>query len=307
MTTDPWFRRNRLAPLILVTVVAAACGQSDHDVAASAHLPETDVYLISVNIEDGDPVFGEPRNVTDRRGYDNQPLFLLDESGFLFTSFLDGQADTYRYELETDTIHRVTATPAGEWAPALTPDGIGFTISRIEEGEVFQRLWRFPMDGRSPQVVLRDVTGAGYHTWVDAQTVALYLVADPPELALVDVASTHREVVAVNVGRCIHVLPGGRELLYVDKSDPDRWLVRQLDLDRMETVRAVPAVSGREDFAVQADGSILMGSAGRLLVNRPGEDSWELLADWTDSLPGEITRISVSPSGRYLAIVVRES
>jgi hypothetical protein len=307
MQFDLWSRRRVLAPLIVASLLTSACGRFEENLPGVESLPETDVYLVRVNDEDGVPVYGVPLNVTNRTGYDNQPLFLPDESGFLFTAFVDNQADTYRYDLASASVHRVTATPAGEWAPALTPDGQGFTISRNESGEVFQRLWRFPMDGRSPRVVLRDVTGAGYHTWVDADTVALYIVAEPPELALVDVPAARRDVIAVDVGRCIHALAGGRELLYVDKSDPERWLIRQLDLTTMGTVGNVPALRGREDFAVQADGSLLMGDDRRLMVNRPGGDRWEVLADWTGQLPGEITRISISPSGKYLAIVIRES
>jgi hypothetical protein len=307
MEIDRLSGRRMLAPLIVAALLAGACSRSGDGLPAVQSLPDTDVYLVRVSDDDGVPVYGEPLNVTDRAGYDNQPLFLPDESGFLFTAFVDDQADTYRYDLASATVHRVTATPAGEWAPALTFDGQGFTISRNESGEAFQRLWRFPMDGRSPQIVLRDVTGAGYHTWVDTDTVALYIVAEPPELALVDVPTARRDVIAVDVGRCIHTLADGRELLYVDKSDPEKWFIMQLELSTMRTVRRVPALRGREDFAVQADGSLLMGDDRRLMVNRPGGDRWEMLADWTDQLPGEITRLSISPSGKYLAMVIRES
>ena len=65
---------------------------------------------------DGAPLYGPPRNVTNRAGYDNQPLFLPDESGFLFTAFIDRQADTYLYDLESGTVQRVTATVGeGGW------------------------------------------------------------------------------------------------------------------------------------------------------------------------------------------------
>lgn len=307
MVGDPRSGLSRPVSIVLVSLLTAACGRSGGVPAVLQTLPETDVYLVLVHVGSGGNVVGIPRNVTKREGYDNQPLFLPDGSAFFFTSFHDGQTDIYRYNIETGTVERVTATPAGEWAPALVPDGGGFTISRAEDGEAFQRLWRFPMDGRSPRVVLRDVTGAGYHAWVDADTVALYLTADPSELALVDVASGHREVVAVNVGRCIHVAGAGRALLYVDKSDPDQWLIRELDISIMEAVRRVPAIASNEDFAVHRDRSLLMGDGRRLMVHRPGSASWELLADWTEDIPGEITRIAVSPRGRYLAIVVKES
>ncbi len=300
----------RPAPAVTAAILScllAACGRDDAGAtpASMEAMPEMDIFLVEFSGGISDPTFGEPRNVTRRPGYDNQPIFLPDGSGFLFTSFVDDQADTYRFQLADGSIQRVTASTAGEWAPALTPDGAGFTISR-DEPEGFQRLWRFPMDGRSPKVVLRDVTGAGYHTWVDDGTVALYMLADPPVLALVDVASESRRIVASNVGRCVQPVPGSRELAYVDKSDPENWRITYLDLDSLTVNRTVPTLPGREDFAFAADGSILMGEGGRLYRNAPDQSAWEVLADWEASLPGGISRIAVSPSGRHMAFVVWE-
>jgi hypothetical protein len=263
-------------------VIVAACGlwacerPQDPGTVAGEEIPEMDVFLVDIRSDGAVPTLGPPRNVTSRPGYDNQPVFLPDSAGFLFTSWVDMQADTCRYDIGTEAIERVTASTSGEWAPALTPDGQGFTISRDEpEG--------------------RDVTGAGYHTWVDSDTIALYMLAEPPQLALVD------------VDRCIQRVPGRRELAFVDKSNPEAWVIRYLDLETMRTSRAVPATAGSEDFAIGIDGSILMGEGARLFRYPSGGSDWELLGDWSHLLSGSITRIALSPTGRHMAIVVKES
>lgn len=287
-------------------VLVSGCdGRHDTEAAPAEMMPEMDVYLVEISGDLDRPVFGEPRNVTSRPGYDNQPVFLPDGSGFLYTAYIDHQADTYRFDIADGSIHRVTASTAGEWAPAVTPDGAGFTISR-NEPEGFQRLWRFPMDGRSPKVVLRDITGAGYHTWVDDNTVALYLLPEPAELVLIDIGSEERRLIASNVGRCIQRVPDRRELAYLDKSNPEVWLIKYLDLDTLEVTREVPVLDKREDFAFTADGSMLVGREGKVYRNRPGTVTWEVLADWGGRLPGGITRIALSPTGRHMAFVVRE-
>jgi hypothetical protein len=101
-------------------------------------------------------------------------------------------------------------------------------------------------------------------------------------------------------------VPQTRELAFVDKRDGDNWLITYLDLDSMTVTRALPTLPGREDFALAADGSILMAQGGRLYRGFPGEQGWELLADWDATLPGDISRIAVSPTGRHLAFVVWE-
>jgi len=301
----PSISRTLALSLGAAVLVVGCDGRLDTEAAPAEMMPEMDVYLVEIGGDLDRPVFGEPRNVTARPGYDNQPVFLPDGSGFLYTAYVDNQADTYRFDIADGSIHRVTASTAGEWAPAVTPDGAGFTISR-NEPEGFQRLWRFPMDGRSPKIVLRDITGAGYHTWVDDRTVALYLLPEPAELVLIDVSTQERRVVASNVGRCIQRVPGRRELAYLDKSDPEAWQIKFLDLDTMGVTRRVPALDQREDFAFAADGSLLVGREGKVYRNRPGTENWEVFADWDGRLPGGITRIALSPTGRHMAFVVWE-
>lgn len=297
----------RLAAVVLLVAGTAACSQESPAWSPEqGGLPETDIYLAGLaQVREGLRL-GAPRNVIRRPGYDNQPVFLPDGNAFLFTVYADDQADTYRYEIPGARIIRVTATPAGEWAPALTPDGLGFTISRAEL-EGFQRLWRFPMDGRSPRVVLRDITGAGYHTWVDEHTVALFVSGEPPLLRLVDSRSEEGRTVATHIGRCLQTVPGTRTLAFVDKTDPGDWRIRYLDLDTMEDIGSIPARRGNEDFAILRDGSILMGEGPRMFRHRPDSTEWDLVADWSDMLEGEITRIAVSPLGNRIAFVVRTS
>jgi len=48
--------------------------------------PATDIYLADLKIEDGHIEVGSPLNITNRDGYDNQPMFLPDGKSLLYTS-----------------------------------------------------------------------------------------------------------------------------------------------------------------------------------------------------------------------------
>ncbi len=56
---------------------------------------------------------------------------------------------------------------------------------------------------------------------------------------------------------------------------------------------------------VLPDGAIVMAEDRRLFVHAPGAGEWQLLADWSDFIDGQITRLAASPDGRRLALVVR--
>jgi hypothetical protein len=190
------------------------------------------------------------------------------------------------------------------------PDGRSFSTVRGEsprDSAGFSRLWQFPMSGRSPRLILRDVTGLNYHTWVDEKTVALALGADdsgkPSRLELVDVRAGERRLVASKVGRCLQVDPVSGQLAFLDKSDAEDWRIRYLDLDTGEITRSVAARPDSQDFAIGNDGSVIMGEGRRLYRLRDPDSDWDMVADWSGQLPGPITRISISPNGDYLAIV----
>jgi hypothetical protein len=299
--------RARQAAVGALALAMAACGPSGESMSGDEWMPDTDIFLVSAREGAAGPVLGAPVNITRRAGYDNQPQFLPDGSGFLYTVYQDEQADTYRYVIAEERSLRVTASTSSEYSPTPMPDGTSFSTVRLESDPGgFARLWQFPMSGRSPRLILRDVTGLGYHTWIDQNTVAL-AIGEPARLELIDVARGERRVVATGIGRCLQVDPVTGELAYLDKSEPSAWRIRYLDLATGEVTRSVAAREESEDFAIARDGAVIMGEGQRLYrLSRP-DAGWDLLADWSGQLPGPITRISISPDGGYLAIVAAAS
>ena len=97
------------------------------------------------------------------------------------------------------------------------------------------------------------------------------------------------------------------DLAYVDMSDPEQWLIRYMDTNTGEHSMSVPVRAEKQDFAIRSDGSILMGDGPRLYSIQPGAAEWELVADWSKQLGGNITRISISPTNKHMAIVVSAS
>ncbi|MDX1675452.1 MAG: hypothetical protein R3314_11715, partial [Longimicrobiales bacterium] len=168
--------RRRLARGVALTALTAALLPA----SGTAQTP-TDIYLLPLDRqEDGRLVAaGEPRPVTDRDGYDNQPHFTPD-GRLLYTSIRDGQADTYLYDPATGETTRVTTTPESEYSPTPIPGSDRFSVVRVEADST-QRLWSFAPDGSRPRLVLEDVAPVGYHAWSDDR-VALFVLGDPPTL-----------------------------------------------------------------------------------------------------------------------------
>lgn len=278
--------------------------------ATSAGVPTTDVFLLELVERDGELVVGRAdpadparaRNVTDRAGYDNQPMFAADGGSVLYTSIRDdGQADVWRYDIDAGTTVRVTSTPESEYSPTPTPDG-GISVIRVEADST-QRLWRFDADGRDPRLVLEEVRPVGYHAWGDDHTLALFVLGTPPTLQLADVRTGRAEVVAESIGRSLHRIPGRRAISFVHKGAEDEWWIRSLDLDTREIAPIAPTLLDAEDHAWTPGGALLMGKGSVLYRwNADAEEWWEV-ADLEAAGVREITRLAVSPRGDRLAVV----
>lgn len=266
--------------------------------------PGTDIFLVSLRQSGTEFRLGEPRNITDRAGYDNQPSFLPDGRSLLYTSNRDGQTDIYRYYIRTRATRQVTNTaPESEYSPTVTPAHDAFTVIRVEADST-QRLWQFDLDGRNPRVVLTDVKPVGYHAWGNDHTVALFVLGDsatPATLRLADTRTGQSHIIAYRIGRSLHKIPG-RDAVSFAHRVPDYW-VKELDLASQSVRPIVQLLEGNEFYAWLTDGSVIMGAGSRLFRWRDGGGGWVELADLESGGVRGISRIAVSPAGDWLAIV----
>ena len=77
--------------------------------------PDTEIFLAPLTVSGQHIAVGQPVNISNSPGYDNQPSFTPDGQGLLFTSARGGaQTDIYRYDLASKQVTQVTNTPESE-------------------------------------------------------------------------------------------------------------------------------------------------------------------------------------------------
>lgn len=275
---------------------------------AQATPPGTDVFLAPLAVRSGVLAVGAAINATARPGYDNQPAFLRDGSGFLFTSIReDAQADIYRYDLATRAVARVTTTPESEYSATPLADGRSFSAVRVERDST-QRLWRFPLAGVTPpSLVLEHVKPVGYHAWMDDSTLAMFVLGTPATLQLAGVRGGGAATFARGIGRGLQPLPGARGVTYVLQAGDTAYL-EQLQLLGGSTFaqrRLARTLPGQDYFAYTPAGELLAASGGTLYRwsrDCRTNDGWEKVGELGPGVRN-VSRLAVSPDGRWLAFV----
>jgi hypothetical protein len=290
-----------LQPIVGLTIAIAACigiatGQNQP--------PSTDIFIVDLQNKDGRLTFNRPVNIINREGYDNQPHFLPDGDSLLFTSIREGALpDIYRYGLRDRSTARVTKTPEGEYSPTPMQGGKFFSVIRVEADQV-QRLWKFPLDGGAPSLVLENIKPVGYHAWIDERRLALFVLGRPATLQLADVRTGTSETIESNIGRSLHKHPLRNSLTFVHKLSDAEWVIKELEIDTRKIRVVVRMLAGSEDFAWTGDGVIVSGKGSKLFKFDPRKDTeWQEAADFSAAGLKNITRLAISPRGDKVALV----
>ena len=266
---------------------------------------QPDVFLAALSRDGSGLRIGAPENITARVGYDNQPSFGPDGRSIYFTSVRDdAQADIYRYDLATRSTTRITKTaPESEYSASVMAGGRDIAVIRVELDST-QRLWRFPLNGGAPEVLIAGVKPAGYFAFADEETVALFVLGNPATLQIADRRTGSVDTVAANVGRSLHRIPGQRRISYVSRANREAAWILSFDPATGTSARLAPLPAGTEDYAWLPDGRIVAGQGPKLLVCNPATSAeWKEIADLAPAGLTTISRLSVSPDGSHIAIV----
>jgi Tol biopolymer transport system component len=267
--------------------------------------PATDIYLAEIEVQaDSIRIVGRPRNITDRAGYDNQPSFTPDGARILYTSYReDGQSDVYVYDIRTGKTSAFTRTPESEYSPRVMPGGTQVSVVRVEADST-QRLWQFPLAGGDPGVLLPQQTGVGYYAWGSDSTVALFILGDPHELHVGNIRTGETTRVTENIGRSLHHIPGANAVSFAQMREGRSWWVMRLDLDTREIRPLVKLGDQSPDCAWTPDGTLLTSSASAISQWKPtARTERQSAVDLSRFSLHGVSRLAVSPAGKYLAIV----
>ena len=293
----------RAAPLLLTTLVALSRPPS-----LAAQTPAgpagTDIWVANLARRDGRLTLGAPANITARPGYDNQPAFLPDGSGLLYTRIgADAQADVWRYDFASHTARALTTTAESEYSPTPIPGRGGISTVRVERDST-QRLWRLDADGSNPALILDRLKPVGYHAWAGDSTLVLFVLGEPNALVVAIPATGRVDTVARNVGRSPQSIPGRHAVSFVQRVDSTESWLAEVDAET-RTVRRLARLPPRADFHAWTPDGLVLTSDGEKLYqwNARAGGPWVPIADLGALGLRGVTRLAVSPRGDRLALV----
>ena len=269
---------------------------------------ESDIYLLQIKVKGGKYVFGNPVKINQIKGYNDQPSFHPDGGSLFYSSGSGSSTDIYRYDIETGKTTRLTDTPESEYSPTVIPGGKQFSVIQlvISDGprKGAQPLLAFPLVGGGSKMIYEEGEKVGYHTWIDAQKVALFLLGSPSSLEIVDLKDRSSIRVAENIGRSLYKIPGQDAISFSQSKEGRPAAIMMYNLGTGKIKPLVPMLEGNQFYTWTSSGVLIMGVGPKLFGFKPGEyKDWQLIGDLSSLGVKNVSRLAVDPNLRWLAVV----
>jgi len=269
-------------------------------------MPSTDIFLMSMSKKDGKYVFGKPLNITDREGYDNQPSFTANGKSILYTATKDNvQTDIFMYTIKDSTTTQVTKTSNSEYSPVMMAGGNRMTVVRVDDDKAQRLYYLTPNEEDEPTTVVHFLDSVAYYSWIDTGAVACAILnGDKMDLQIVEIPSLQFIKLMSNVGRCMMNIPGTDEFSFEQKTSDSTATVIRYNNKTNDMMPLCDLPVHAEDYAFTADGKLITGKDGKLLLYDSSVENaeWVELADFSKTI-GKFNRIAVSPKGDKIALV----
>jgi len=260
--------------------------------------PSTEVYLFDLSKEG----LKNPVNISNNEGYDNQPSFWPDSQSVLYARSVDGQTEIARYFVDSKETKIITSTLQGsEYSPTPMPGTSSISSVRLDTTGL-QLLYRYNLLGES-EVLVEDLK-IGYHAWISNEEIVTFVLGEPATMQIINVKTGEAKTVGESIGRSLHKVPSRDLYSYVDKSS-EPWSIRLMNLATDQSAKVSDVLAGAEDYCWTANEKILMGS-GSVIYQMNEIEGWLPFADLKEKfeIEGNISRLSASPDGKLLAVVV---
>jgi hypothetical protein len=266
----------------------------------------SEIFLYDLSVKKGKLTISNGVNITNHKGYDNQPFFHPDLPIIYYASFNDdGRSDIKSYDYKIKNTKSITETPEREYSPTVTLDK-QYLSCIIQRDNDAQDLGKYPIDGGEPVVIINNLK-VGYHVWGDNSHLALFVLGTPNTLHYVLLPMKKDTVIAQDIGRSLHRVPGESSISFIHKVSEKDWVIKKFNTQTLKVTEVGPAVTGHEDLAWLPDGKIVMSDGPKIFYMDPSEGpGWnEVVVSGANALKG-VTRLAVSSNGKKLAVVVAE-
>ncbi|WP_339699321.1 hypothetical protein [uncultured Roseivirga sp.] len=270
---------------------------------AQAPPPDTDIFVFNLKEKKGNVTIEKGKNVTERKGYDNQPYF-YGEDYMLYTAYDNGQTDIMMLDLLENKKTNLTNSKESEYSAAMVPGFESFAAVRVEEDGT-QRLWLFHLNTKkSPQLVFEDIAPVGYHAW-SGSNVAMFVLGTPVTLLMANAREPGEKKITDNIGRTLKLIPETTDFAFERTEENGDKNIYRLNSATARFELTVKKPENSSDWTITNEGTYVTSVGSKILTFNPKyHKEWNEITDLSAMGLSGITRMAVNENNTKIAIVI---
>lgn len=313
----------RAANLLLMTSILALLCFSGHTSIlvgqdgkpSKVDYPESDIFLFSVT-GDGEALkLVGAKNVTARKGYENQPFFTSNSESFLFSQSDDYQTDIFEYFVETGETVRITQTDNMEFSPTPSPDNK--IISYVTDGiGANQSIWHITRENPTKQNWTLEGQPErepiGYYSWNHTINKLIYWSRYGFNIKSVDDLKAAPFYVSGDaMPTTPWIIPRTNRFSFVHRQGNGEVWIKSFDPQTRATTPITILPGSNHHYNWTPTGAIINVRNDELWVwagaNESTSTTWSKVDELEKYGIKNATRVAMSPDGNWLAIVGQAS
>jgi hypothetical protein len=270
---------------------------------AFAQLPETEIFLADIEITNKLIKVEKTENITNRKGYDNQPFFMPDGKTIFFSSETgaDKKIHTCLYLVKSKKIAQFTNTSVSEYSPMLNPDGQTISCVVVEEDSA-QRIWLY--DGKigvKKTCLTENTDSIGYYAWLGKDSILYYKLTNPHSLHALNLKTGEDNWLCNHPTRSFKKV-NNTTIFYVIHEEKENFIYFFDIHTKKAQVYAVDKPEN-QDYVWLPDLGMVKSEGSKLLHYSTETKVWVEVADFSYYGVKKITRFAFSPDKKRLAVV----
>lgn len=268
----------------------------------------TDIILLDIINKDGKMMLQNPKNITNREGYDNQPSFNKDGSKILYSSIREEkQSDIYLYNIADSSHTQITKSDENEYSPVFMSDE-KISVVRVDRDSL-QRLYEMNLNGKKAKLIINHQDSIGYYKWINEKELALFVLPEPFELRIVRTDTNLTKIVTSKISPSLNVHPKTGKTLFVNEFEPNQWFICEInDIDERnyEIVPIVNVLDEDHNFTISKNGDFIICNGPKVYKYNPDTDQgWMRIYDGSADGYSQFYRLAISDDMTKIALVTK--
>jgi len=295
------FKKFMVVYSYLICIVLPTQLKAEED--QNIQLPETEIYLFDINLHSKKMPVSNMKNISNHKGYDNQPYFTPSNKTILFTSGRDGkQTDIYEYHLASKKLTQITRTAYMEYSPTASDNNQ--IIAFVRDGEQpDQTIWQLDRKTGKSHWAINSLEPVGYFAMNQKKSSWLYWSRYGFNVTYLNLKNNIQSFISGNaIPSSPKRIPGSNNYSFVQRQSNETVWIKSFNPETRAVTPLLMINGANFDYCWSPDGSIFR-TEGTVLYQAKIWGDWKKIADLKSFGLHRISRLAMSSDGKQLAVV----